>query len=958
MRIAPEDKKEEGDGQSSWQRRLGGAALAQAVVAASTSSSEGDRGSKRWVSPSKGEAGSEAIASLVAAACSLLRDAEPRVRHAAAGLLGALAAASSSSSSESDESAPASASSASASSSSSSFTFPPVWLQGARDAIFDIVERDWDRDEQERGGEGEEGKEKEKEKGKARDGGPIATADGGDGLSSPSSPPSPPSPPQPSSLVDAALSAAYARQRPGKGELRHGSEGWRCLETALVALLSIVDGAGASFAPVARRCPEVRALVLRSLLHPNRFVREAGYGTLGGLCALAGSVGELDKWGARDEDGGGNADADAAAAPSASSSFADAAALALVDGLSENWSQVRLSACVAARSLLAAAAAHDEATSRGGKGGSEESELASSSSSSSLHSRVLARLLPQLAFNRYDAAEGVRAYSNGTWLLHTRGKGRDWVTARSAEVFDYYLKCSRANNHMVRESAAVCVGELFSKVGRGGEGGGGAAPGKAADDYEGKTNPSSPSRSVRSLVPRALQLLLSSARDDAWPVRDEGGRALAGLLAAFPEEVLCSSTSSAAAAGGGGGAAASKDPCSSTALVDSLVSIWKGNLEDNVPSVRDGAAVSMADALEGLLKRAREEEKEEEGIASSAARRLSSAIEETIKERLPRAAQQPPGECAGAPNAVPFRIQQQQQQQQQQAPTAAPGRALGPFLDSSRASPAATADADASGDAALFAPSDLLLRRRRRDTGGVDFSCGCMDYGFRRPLEPWEQADGAARLLREWSRVEAEKALTFAEVLADASAARHFAAAPALRETVWSSLPLIARNVGIRAFKGRMLEHFLGPLVGCLEAGVGLGGGGEAGRTGGGGSSLGGESTRSVAAAGAALGALRDLMGPRIFAGRLDKRQRRVVEASAEVPPPAGAFAPRVGGVGGGGGGGSLLRGAGVGAFFGGATTARTLPPAPFSPSPPFSLPLGAGARPEGYCPGGMPLRK
>ena len=925
MRVADDNDGEEEGQSSSWHRRLGGASLAQAVAAASsTSTADAGGENRRWVSAASGEGGSEALASLVSAACSLLRDAEPRVRHAAAGLLGALAAASSSSSSSGGSEGGAGAAagggesvaSASSSPSSSDSSFPPVWLLGARDAIFDIVERDWDRDEQ-----GEEGGEEEKG---GADRGPAATAAtdddgiGSSGLSS-SPPPLVPPSPQPPSLVDAALSAAYARQRPGKGELRHGSEGWRCLEAALVALLSVADGCGASFAAVARRAPEVRALALRSLLHPNRFVREAGYGVLGGLCALAGSVGELDRWGGGAEAGAGaveagaeeaEAEAEAAAGGEGGGSappprrrrrsFADAAADALADGLSENWSQVRLAACVAARSLLAAAAADDEANNergggKGGGGGKDDeggggrttttttTSPETSNPSSSLHSRLLARLLPQLAFNRYDSAEGVRRYSNETWLLHTRGEGRRWVRARADDVFAYYLRCSRANNHMVRESAAVCVGELFSKVGRAGGGerggeGGAREEQKGGERASSSSSSSSSCRIIGRLVPRALQLLLSAARDDAWPVRDEGGRALAGLLAAFPEEVLLSSSSSAAAARGGGGggggggtgaAAAAKDPSSSSsscsssadAVLDSLVSIWRGNLEDNVPSVRDGAAVSMADALEGLLRRAKEEEQGEEEeeeekaggknnngtIVASAARRLSSEIEETIRERLPRAALQPAGECAGAPSAVPFQIQQ--------APTAAPGRSYRPFLDSkaaasaaaSSSSPAAaTAAADAadeSDDASLFAPSDLLSRRR--DTGGVDFSCGCMDYGFRRPVEPWEQSDGAARLLREWSRVEKDKALALAAepLLADAALQRHFAAASALRETVWSSLPVIAGNVGIRAFKSRALELFLGPLVDCLEAGGGGGGGARrmsGGSGNGGGSSSGG----------------------------------------------------------------------------------------------------------------------
>lgn len=37
----------------------------------------------------------------------------------------------------------------------------------------------------------------------------------------------------------------------------------------------------------------------------------------------------------------------------------------------------------------------------------------------------------------------------------------------------------------------------------------------------------------------------------------------------------------------------------------------------------------------------------------------------------------------------------------------------------------------------------------------ADYSCGCMDYGFKRPKEPWEASDGAVYLLRELSQVSA-----------------------------------------------------------------------------------------------------------------------------------------------------------------------------------------------------------
>jgi hypothetical protein len=39
------------------------------------------------------------------------------------------------------------------------------------------------------------------------------------------------------------------------------------------------------------------------------------------------------------------------------------------------------------------------------------------------------------------------------------------------------------------------------------------------------------------------------------------------------------------------------------------------------------------------------------------------------------------------------------------------------------------------------------------------------------------------------------------------------------------------------------------------------------------------------------VGALRDLVGPSIFAGRLSQEQRAAMAASPDVPPPGGRFA-------------------------------------------------------------------
>jgi hypothetical protein len=94
----------------------------------------------------------------------------------------------------------------------------------------------------------------------------------------------------------------------GNGELNL-SEGVCVLQQALQ---KIMEGCGAAFQP--HVTPELRRLLFRALLHPNRFVRETGYHITATLCTLCAGP-QLE-------------------------AFAPEVAERLQDGLSENWSQV------------------------------------------------------------------------------------------------------------------------------------------------------------------------------------------------------------------------------------------------------------------------------------------------------------------------------------------------------------------------------------------------------------------------------------------------------------------------------------------------------------------------------------------------------------------------------------------------------------------------------------------
>lgn len=259
----------------------------------------------------------------------------------------------------------------------------------------------------------------------------------------------------PPSLMGALLSAAYEAAKPGVGNLRHGTEGWKALETSVQCAHEVMAGTGVAFAPHAT--PEVRALLRRCFSHMNRFVRETGYLAMAALCTALSGTDALEQ-------------------------IAEEVASDLVDGLSDNWSQVRYAASRAARALLLGVTAAREA--------------------------VYPIVMPAMCLNRYYVAEGVRLYSQETWRLVMGTSGREVVARYIDSVVPYYVSQSKANNHAVREAACGCMTELMNKVER---------------------------TAVEGHVQTMLQALLNCFKDESWPVRDCACTACASAVANFPE---------------------------------------------------------------------------------------------------------------------------------------------------------------------------------------------------------------------------------------------------------------------------------------------------------------------------------------------------------------------------------------------------------------------------------------
>ncbi|GFO50484.1 Arm repeat-containing protein, partial [Plakobranchus ocellatus] len=153
-------------------------------------------------------------------------------------------------------------------------------------------------------------------------------------------------------------------------------------------------------------------------------------------------------------------------------------------------------------------------------------------------------LIPRMCLNRYYVAEGVRNYSQETWQQITKGEGKLLVETYIDHVVEYYVQSTESDNHAVREAACACIAELGSKIDK---------------------------TVVTAHVPRLLETLVICFNDDSWPVRDAACIACGHFVLCFPEE--------------------------SHSSLPALYPLFFNNLQDNIPSVRQGAAVAISNIV-------------------------------------------------------------------------------------------------------------------------------------------------------------------------------------------------------------------------------------------------------------------------------------------------------------------------------------------------------------------------
>ncbi|CAH8452758.1 unnamed protein product [Schistosoma guineensis] len=391
----------------------------------------------------------------------------------------------------------------------------------------------------------------------------------------------------------------------------HDTAGWKNLETWMKCLQEMVSNLPSKdFIKVDRTI--ILELIFKAVQHVNRFVRETGYDVLSTMISRHLCYTE----------------------PEAKEATYINVATQLAKGLSDNWSQVRMAASRAVRTLFEV-----------------------DPPSGYTRDDIYPILLPAMCLNRYYVAEGVRIYSQDTWCRVTQGEGRKLLGQYLVPAVDYYIQQSDADNHAVREASCASMAEIVTKL-----------------------DPNL----LLPCVSKLLDALIVCFGDESWPVRDAACVALGSLISTFPNETR----------------AAGYDNLMATQFLR--------NLSDSIPSVRDGAAKSIA----AILK-------------SVGDQNLFQHYINHIVEKIDGLSKQPK-ESHGA--------------------------------ESSRVSgkgPGASHVTVHSGDAAhdsrhtdqvMYSCGSLAPKLQKGRKGG-----GCHNGLHQRASEPWEEADGAIRLIGQIS---------------------------------------------------------------------------------------------------------------------------------------------------------------------------------------------------------------
>ncbi|CAH3155687.1 unnamed protein product [Porites evermanni] len=329
--------------------------------------------------------------------------------------------------------------------------------------------------------------------------------------------------------------------------------------------------------------------------------------------------------------------------------------------------------------------------------------------------RFYPKILPAMCLNRYYVAEGVRIYCQQSWKMVVGTEGKQLVEKYITEIVEFYISQTKADNHAVREAACACIAELGTKV-----------------DQD----------CLRSHVSDLLHALVCCFKDDSWPVRDAACVACGNFVLCFPEE------------------------CSPS--MDELYPLFFGNLADGIPSVRQGAAMSLGNVVKAYG----------ESALVIVLKKITEGLQ-GVKEQEATTEKYAGIEQGPATFGVIKRLRDN--------------------------------DMELHTDRQMYSCGSLAPKMRR---GG-----GCADHLFRRPAEPWEKADGCVDLLAELSANPKthKEVIKLIPLVSEAAHHKHYTQHLHLLETVCTQLPVIAKGIGKNQFK-RYLELFIDIIFYSLKS--------------------------------------------------------------------------------------------------------------------------------------------
>lgn len=312
------------------------------------------------------------------------------------------------------------------------------------------------------------------------------------------------------------------------------------------------------------------------------------------------------------------------------------------------------------------------------------------------------RILPRICLNRYYIADGVRIYSQRSWQEICGDQGIKFVENHIEAVVKYYIQATQANNHAVREAACHCIAELAIKIN---------------------------SDKTRPFVPSLINALLDCFKDDSWPVRDAACVSCGNLLLEFYDEVRSHE--------------------------NVLYKLFLGNLQDPIPSVRAGAAITLGK------------------YAKAYPEKLQVVVKE-IEDGFDFIKTQP----EDSENFI--------------------------GLDKKPAVFGVVKNLHDPNhtDQIMYSCGSLAPKMGRGKLGG------CTDCHFQRPSRPWERSDGCVYFLTELARYHPESAVSLIPSLIKASTFKHFPQHVVFIETICKQLPAFARVIKKRPFKNNLEKFF------------------------------------------------------------------------------------------------------------------------------------------------------